>query len=50
MVADHPALTGSKAPTSRHEEDLKRISRGPTASKSPIGSTNIQWGMEKPPH
>ncbi|OKL35713.1 hypothetical protein BLL40_14125 [Domibacillus mangrovi] len=30
-------------------EKKRRISEGSTARKSPIGSTNIQWGMKKTP-
>ncbi len=42
----YPALTGSKTPTiERSEEDRWGI----TAHKSPIGSTNHQWGMKKTP-
>jgi hypothetical protein len=45
----YPALTGSKIPTSRLRGNPIRISGGLTARKSPIGSTNNQWGMKKPP-
>ncbi|PEZ05966.1 hypothetical protein CN326_12200 [Bacillus sp. AFS018417] len=41
------ALTGSKTPS----QDLERIEEdrwGITARKSPIGSTNPQWGMKPP--
>ncbi|OAK34103.1 hypothetical protein BAU22_22660 [Bacillus sp. 4048] len=40
----YPALTGSKTPTSKFSEN-KEVRRGSTARKSPIGSTNNQWGM-----
>jgi hypothetical protein len=44
----YPALTGSKPPpqdVEKNEEDRWGI----TARKSPIGSTNHQWGMKKTP-
>ncbi len=43
-----PLFAGSKTSTSRlreNEEDRWGI----TACKSPIGSTNYQWGMKKTP-
>ncbi len=45
----YPALTGSKTPTSKFSES-KEVRWGSTARKSPIGSTNNQWGMNKTPH
>ncbi|PGZ93633.1 hypothetical protein COE51_23445, partial [Bacillus pseudomycoides] len=44
----------SGAPTSCDSERaasafLKKLGRRSTARKSPIGSTNNQWGMEKTP-
>ncbi|OCA83368.1 hypothetical protein A8F94_18595 [Bacillus sp. FJAT-27225] len=42
----HPALRGSKTPPQVSEvEDDKW---GSTAPKSPIGSTNNQWGWNPP--
>ncbi len=39
---------GSKTPTSKFSES-KEFRGERTAHKSPIGSTNNQWGMKKPP-
>ena len=36
-------LMGSKTPTSKFSES-KEVKWGSTAHKSPIGSTNNQWG------
>ncbi|PEZ10577.1 hypothetical protein CN326_01375 [Bacillus sp. AFS018417] len=47
-VSLYPALTGSKAPTSRFREN-EEAKWGITARKSPIGSTNHQWRMKKTP-
>ncbi len=44
----YPALMGSKTPTSKFSES-KEVRWGSTAHKSPIGSTNNQWGMKKTP-
>ncbi|PFD35538.1 hypothetical protein CN285_23635 [Bacillus cereus] len=44
-----PALTGSKTPTSKFGCKAKGLGGRSTARKSPIGSTNNQWGMNKPP-
>ncbi|MDD1368757.1 hypothetical protein PTB13_12195, partial [Bacillus sp. MHSD17] len=44
-----PHLTGSKTPASKFSES-KEVRWGSTARKSPIGSTNNQWGMNKNPH
>ncbi len=44
----YPALTGSKTPTQKFSES-KEVRWGLTARKSPIGSTNDQWGMNKTP-
>ncbi|GAB6534711.1 hypothetical protein bcgnr5378_51380 [Bacillus cereus] len=44
----YPALTGSKTPTSKFSGS-KEVRWGATARKSPIGSTNNQWGMNKTP-
>ncbi|TXR81171.1 hypothetical protein DN396_13595 [Bacillus sp. BF9-10] len=33
----------------QNSEKAKKLSGGSTAHKSPIGSTNNQWGMNKPP-
>ncbi|PFK42871.1 hypothetical protein COI93_11240 [Bacillus cereus] len=43
----YPALTGSKTPL----QNLERNKEGgeSTDRKSPIGSTNNQWGMKKIP-
>jgi hypothetical protein len=43
-----PALTGSKTPTSKFGE-CEEVRWEITARKSPIGSTNNQWGMDKTP-
>ncbi|PGK36916.1 hypothetical protein CN907_17110 [Bacillus anthracis] len=40
----YPALTGSKLPASKFSES-KEVRWESTARKSPIGSTNNQWGM-----
>ncbi|PGZ98000.1 hypothetical protein COE51_12595 [Bacillus pseudomycoides] len=42
----YPTLTGSKTPTSRFRKS-KEARWEITALKSPIGSTNNQWGMKK---
>ncbi|MBS9801717.1 hypothetical protein J4052_01825 [Bacillus toyonensis] len=39
----YPALTGSKTPP-QNSEKAKKLGGGSTARKSPIGSTNNQWG------
>ncbi|OTX87290.1 hypothetical protein BK730_17965 [Bacillus wiedmannii] len=44
----YPALTGSKTPTSNFGE-CEEVRWEITARKSPIGSTNNQWGWTKPP-
>ncbi|MCC2485292.1 hypothetical protein LKM01_26270, partial [Bacillus pacificus] len=44
----YPALMGSKTPTSKFSES-KEVRWGSAAHKSPIGSTNNQWGMKKTP-
>ncbi|OJE47776.1 hypothetical protein BAQ48_18405 [Bacillus luti] len=44
----YPALMGNKTPTSKFSES-KEVRWGSTAHKSPIGSTNNQWGMKKTP-
>ncbi|PGZ08362.1 hypothetical protein COE30_13305 [Bacillus cereus] len=41
-------LPGSKTPTSKFSES-KEVRWGSTARKSPIGSTNNQWGRNKTP-
>jgi len=43
-----PALTGSMIPLQCLAK-AGSVSGGSTARKSPIGSTNNQWGMKKPP-
>ncbi|KAB2371594.1 hypothetical protein COL26_09010 [Bacillus thuringiensis] len=43
----YPALTGSKAPTSKFDE-CEEVDGRSTARKSPIGSTNNKWGMDTP--
>ncbi|KAA0806203.1 hypothetical protein DN398_00710 [Bacillus sp. JAS102] len=46
----YPALTGSKTPTSKFsgsKEVRWGINCPSTFRKSPIGSTNNQWGMNK---
>ncbi|PFM63959.1 hypothetical protein COJ48_13430 [Bacillus cereus] len=43
-----PALTGSKTPTSKFRCKAKELGGRSTARKSPIGSTNNQWGMNPP--
>ncbi|GIN72732.1 hypothetical protein J14TS2_32070 [Bacillus sp. J14TS2] len=45
----YPELTGSKIPISRIRVENENCKWGSTASKYPIGSTNIQWGMKKTP-
>ncbi len=45
----YPALTGSKPPTSKFGCKAKKLGRRLTARKSPIGSTNNQWGRTKSP-
>ncbi|KRG08731.1 hypothetical protein ACA29_24415 [Lederbergia galactosidilytica] len=47
----YPALTGSNTPTptSRLYGIRRSIGGGYTPRKSPIGSTNNQWGMKEPP-
>ncbi len=45
----YPALTGSKTPTKRLRRIEEAVGGGQTASKSPIGSTNHQWGMKDSP-
>ncbi|PGM95796.1 hypothetical protein CN958_06145 [Bacillus cereus] len=47
-VSLYPALTGSKTPTSKFGE-CEEVRWEITARKSPIGSTNNQWGMDKIP-
>ncbi|WP_242310049.1 hypothetical protein [Bacillus cereus group sp. BfR-BA-01524] len=49
FIGIYPALTGSKTPTSKFSES-KEVRWGSAARKSPIGSTNNQWGMNKTPH
>ncbi|KMP77842.1 hypothetical protein TU62_02830 [Bacillus cereus] len=44
----YPALTGSKTPT-QNSAKTKKLGGGSTAGKSPIGSTNNQWVMNKTP-
>ncbi|GAB6461242.1 hypothetical protein bcgnr5384_05840 [Bacillus cereus] len=44
----YPALTGSKTSTSKFSGS-KEVRWRSTARKSPIGSTNNQWGMNKTP-
>ncbi|MED1382395.1 hypothetical protein [Bacillus mycoides] len=44
----YPALTGSKTPP-QNSAEAKKLGGGSTARKSPIGSTNNQWGMNKTP-
>jgi len=44
----YPALTGSKTPL-QNSAKAKGLGGGLTARKSPIGSTNNQWGMNKTP-
>ncbi|PGZ08356.1 hypothetical protein COE30_13275 [Bacillus cereus] len=43
-----PALTGSKTPTLKFGE-CEEVRWEITARKSPIGSTNNQWEMDKTP-
>ncbi|QWH14992.1 hypothetical protein EXW38_22840 [Bacillus mycoides] len=43
----YPALTGSKTPTSKFGCKAKKLGGRSTARKSPIGSTNNQWRMDK---
>ncbi len=43
----YPALTGSKPPP-QNSAKAKKLG-GSTARKSPIGSTNNQWGMNQIP-
>jgi len=45
----YPALTGSKTPTSKFSA-YEEVRWEAIARKSPIGSTNNQWGMNKTPH
>jgi hypothetical protein len=44
----YPALVGSKTSTSKFSE-VKEYRWGLTAHKSPIGSTNNQWGIKDTP-
>ncbi|OTW84517.1 hypothetical protein BK702_21715 [Bacillus thuringiensis serovar cameroun] len=44
----YPALTGSKTSTLKSSECRDEVGRL-TARKSPIGSTNNQWGGTTPP-
>ncbi|PFB30213.1 hypothetical protein [Bacillus cereus] len=44
----YPVLTGSKTPTLKLAV-AKKLGGRSTARKDPIGSTNNQWGMNKPP-
>ncbi|PHC85101.1 hypothetical protein COF42_19800 [Bacillus wiedmannii] len=44
----YPALMGSKTPP-QNAAKAKNLGGGSTAHKSPIGSTNNQWGMKNPP-
>ncbi len=43
----YPALTGSKIPP-QNSAKAKNLGGRSTARKSPIGSTNNQWGMKTP--
>ncbi|PEQ54462.1 hypothetical protein COI87_09420 [Bacillus thuringiensis] len=43
----YPALTGSKIPP-QNSAKAKKLGGESTARKSPIGSTNNQWGMNTP--
>ncbi|PFX72306.1 hypothetical protein COL39_19650 [Bacillus cereus] len=47
MPSFYPALTGSKIPP-QNSAEAKKLGGGFTARKSPIGSTNNQWGMNPP--
>ncbi|OXB98370.1 hypothetical protein FHE73_15345 [Bacillus thuringiensis] len=47
-VTVYPPLTGSKTPP-QNSAKAKKLGGGSTAHKSPIGSTNNQWGMNKTP-
>ncbi|PEZ24038.1 hypothetical protein CN315_19730 [Bacillus cereus] len=47
-VCFYPALTGSKTPTSKFSGS-KEVRWERAARKSPIGSANNQWGMNKTP-
>nr|WP_100240256.1 hypothetical protein [Bacillus thuringiensis] len=42
----YPTLMGSKTPP-QNAAKAKNLGGGSTAHKSPIGSTNNQWGMNK---
>ncbi len=44
----YPALMGSKTPP-QNSAKAKQLGGGSTARKSPIGSINNQWGMNKTP-
>ncbi|PDM38160.1 hypothetical protein CMV37_07040, partial [Bacillus cereus] len=37
-------------PLPQNSAKAKKLGGGSTAHKSPIGSTNNQWGVKKPPH
>jgi hypothetical protein len=44
----YPALVGSKTPP-QNSAEVKNTGGGLTAHKSPIGSTNNQWGIKDTP-
>ncbi|PIE95064.1 hypothetical protein CO726_12140 [Bacillus fungorum] len=53
MLAAHlfiyPAIRRAVRPPPQNSAEAKKLGGGRAARKSPIGSTNNQWGMNKTP-
>ncbi len=45
----YPAICRAVRPPPQNSAKAKKLGGGSTARKSPIGSTNNQWGMDKTP-
>ncbi|PFL29569.1 hypothetical protein COJ26_25365 [Bacillus thuringiensis] len=46
----YPAICRAVRPPPQNSVEAKKLGGGSTVRKSPIGSTNNQWGMNKTPH
>ncbi|PEY83707.1 hypothetical protein CN351_17145 [Bacillus thuringiensis] len=45
----YPAICRAVRPPPQNSVEAKKLGGGRAARKSPIGSTNNQWGMKNPP-
>lgn len=45
----YPAICRAVRPPPQNSVEAKKLGEGPAARKSPIGSTNNEWGMNKTP-